>query len=111
MPTEQYARIACLLYLGAAVLDYQGSQAAMDIFMTILHEVIVRRTGLHTVSAEELLYALFEGLGIQDVKAMERVWMVSRLMSVAKKFPEQRWNESCEILMKFLGMVDLEVRE
>jgi hypothetical protein len=99
-------RMACLICLCAAVIEYESSQAATSEFIEGLQKEVFQRVQRHYVCSEELLYLLFKGVERLEVQTPHRGWQVSRLMSVAKKLSERSWQRVYQHLLLVLGIAD-----
>ena len=73
--------------------------------MTRLGREVERRGALHAICAEELLYVLFQWFDRQGPDAMQHVWLIAKLMSVAKRLSEQYWVEDYQMLVNFLRII------
>lgn len=60
---------------------------ATDSFLEQLQNELQRRVALHYVYVEEVLFVLSEGIG--DNPDLNRIWLIDRLMGVAKR-PSQK---------------------
>jgi hypothetical protein len=67
---------------------------------------VLERVTRHYVCPEELLYLLSNGVERSEIQTPDRVWQVSRLMSVAKKLSEPWWQRINQYLLLLLGLAD-----
>ena len=88
-------------------MEYSTDQASTSELMDNLQKVVLDRVTRHHVCSQELLYFLFQGVESRpEAQTPDRVWKVSRLMSVAKKLSEPWWQQVCQHLLLYLGVAD-----
>jgi hypothetical protein len=95
-------RLACLLYLNAAIAEYGDFSTSTEKFLQSFANFIEDDDLDCTLSAEHLLWALIRG--IEDTPHNERVWMLSRMIGVLKRANWQTWADVEEALRSFLVM-------
>jgi hypothetical protein len=98
--------MACLIHLSSAIIQYSSDQSAASEFIDSLQKEVLERVTRHYVCPEELLYLLFNGVERPEIQTPDRVWQVSRLMSVAKKLSEPWWQRINQYLLLLLGLAD-----
>jgi len=103
--TLNCCKMACVLYL-AAVLAEEHTTEAMLAFLGSLNDELLQRMADHDVDVEEVLYVLLHGTGDPNIENPERIWFVSRLMSMAKRLSTQAWDRAYSKVVDFLGLTD-----
>ena len=107
--TKSCARLACLCYLSALLLDQNRNAAITDRFAAHLIAQIQARSTHHRLCVDELLFVLFGGsmkAGIESLpdnshdEHNARVWLTSRLMSVTRRLEEPLWHECTVFLVR-----------
>lgn len=98
--------MACLIYISSAIVEYQSNQNATSEFIDGLQKQVHERVTRHYVCSEKLLYLPLHGVERPEVQTPNRVWQVSRLMSVAKQLSERSWQRVYQHLLLLLGLVD-----
>lgn len=98
-------KMACVIYL-AAILAEEHTVDTMNNFLDSLNDQLLQRMADHDVYTEELLFVLLQGNGDPEVDGPERIWLVSRLMSAAKRLSTQAWDRVYSKVVDFLSLTD-----
>ena len=97
-------RLACLIYLNAVISDYGDFSPKTEEFFTAFSKFIEDDDYDCSLAAEHLLWSLVRG--IEERKAYERTWMVSRMMGVVKRANWRIWIDVETALRLFLVIPD-----
>jgi hypothetical protein len=95
-------RLASLIYLNAVIAEYGNFSKRTEQFLATFSRFVENDDYDCTLSAEHLFWSLVRG--IEEHAANERIWMVSRMMGVAKRANKRTWQEIEEALRFFLIM-------
>ena len=101
--TGHCLHLSILCYISAALLEVSDNEADTDDFLASLQATIVRRSLCTNYSHSDMLFALFNGVQGETKKHRpERAWLVSRLMSIARRLGTESWNSAVKTLLIFL---------
>lgn len=103
-PTQEISRTAALIYITAALWDFQDSPNKTNRFLEQL-TTMTRDHGLdRSAACETLVWLLLEERWDADLRDAERGWSTGELLKMHKQLrPELQFRFS-EILMSFLTM-------
>ena len=105
---EKCCEMGCLLYLAAVSLDFSISRASTRTpFPRWIEQMIQTRIEASRMRFDaNFLFTLFQGdehAPLSNIDG-ERLWLVSLLMSVAKKLSELSWDRLVQTLVSFLNI-------
>ena len=103
-PTQEITRTAALIYITAALWDFQDSPSKMRRFLsqavTMAHEHALDRSQ----ACETLVWLLLEERWDADLRDAERGWSTGELLKTHKQLRPDLQFQFTEILMSFLMM-------
>lgn len=103
-PTQEITRTAALIYITAALWDFQDAPSKMRRFLTQI-VTMVREYGLDRSQAcETLVWLLLEERWDADLRDAERGWSTGELLKTHKQLRPDLQFQFTEILMSFLMM-------
>ncbi|EEP75839.1 predicted protein [Uncinocarpus reesii 1704] len=108
---HDFCRIASLIYITAALLDYRGSADRTARFLEQLLERVDQHRLNRWPSTETLVWMLLEEPASPDLKNPQRAWLVGDMLEVVRKLPWQLNYQFSELLLRYLMLrpPDLEI--
>lgn len=105
---QQNCQLAALLYIGAALFDFQRFPLQRRDFVTMLYKHLLNQNLSQEYSSEllRLYWILFTGSLEPQHDGLERPWLVGRLMNVVKRLNPDTRDKVKQVLLGFLGMSD-----
>ena len=103
-PTQEISRTAALIYITAALWDFQDSLDKTNRFLEQL-TAMTREHGLdRSAACETLVWLLLEERWDADLRDAERGWSTGELLKMHKRLRPELQFQFSEILMSFLMM-------
>jgi hypothetical protein len=105
---QQNCQLAALLYISAALFDFQRFPLQRGDFVTMLYKHLLSQNLSQEYSSEllRLYWILFTGSLEPQHDGLKRPWLVGRLMNVVKRLNPDTRDKVKQVLLGFLGVSD-----
>ncbi|KAL6235615.1 hypothetical protein BDW75DRAFT_250705 [Aspergillus navahoensis] len=102
VPTQEITRTAALIYITAALWDFQDSPGKTQRFLIYLNNLVKKHELDRYPACETFIWHLLEENCDIDLKDSERAWSTGELLKIHKRLPPDLQFQYNEILFSFL---------
>ncbi|RDW70874.1 uncharacterized protein DSM5745_08385 [Aspergillus mulundensis] len=105
VPTQEITRTAALIYITAALWDFQDSHGKTQRFLIYLNNLVRKHELDRFPACESFIWHLLEENCDIDLKDSERGWSTGELLKIHKRLPPDLRFQYNETLFSFLMLV------
>ncbi|KAL4993746.1 hypothetical protein BDV10DRAFT_17351 [Aspergillus recurvatus] len=105
VPTQEITRTAALIYITAALWDFQDSPGKTQRFLVYLNNLVKKHELDRYPACESFIWHLLEENCDIDLKDSERAWSTGELLKIHKRLPPDLQFQYNEILFSFLMLL------
>ncbi|KAL3439118.1 hypothetical protein BDV09DRAFT_158232 [Aspergillus tetrazonus] len=102
VPTQEITRTAALIYITAALWDFQDSPGKTQRFLIYLNNLVKKHELDRYPACESFIWHLLEENCDIDLKDSERAWSTGELLTIHKRLPPDLQFQYNETLFSFL---------
>jgi hypothetical protein len=102
VPTQEITRTAALIYITAALWDFQDSPGKTQRFLIYLNNLVKKHELDRYPACESFIWHLLEENCDIDLKDSERAWSTGELLKIHKRLPPDLQFQYNETLFSFL---------